>query len=272
MWSYFRVWKNEGMDIPAFIQTAKELGVDGVELLDFFWKDRDAELPGVEAALASTGLPVGVYSVANNFVNADQNVRDQSLKKITDGVDMAQHFGAKVVRVFAGNPIEGVSFELAFDWIVEGLSEAADYAEPRGITLALENHGLLAGKSEQVLKILRTVNSPALKANPDTGNFLLVHQAPHDAVNALATEAAMVHFKDFAEVPSDYAGHAYVSSDGLKFRGTALGEGDVALVDCVRELGNAGFNGWLNIEYEGEEPAATAMPKSVAYANKILGR
>jgi sugar phosphate isomerase/epimerase len=270
MWSYYRAWKNEGLDIPGFIRTVKELGADGVELLDFFWKDSDAEMPGVEDALAETGLPVGVYSVANNFVAADPIARQEQVGRITGGVDMARRFGAKVVRVFAGNAIEGVSFEDAFGWIVEGLSSAAAYAASHDVTLALENHGLLAGRSDQVKDLLAAVNNSALRANPDTGNFLLVHQAPHEAIGQLAAQAAMVHFKDFLQVPEDYAGSAYLSLDGLKFKGVALGDGDVALQDCVSELRSGGFNGWLNIEYEGEEDPATAMPRSVAYARKVM--
>jgi sugar phosphate isomerase/epimerase len=271
MWSYYRAWKNDGLTIPAFIYTSKELGADGVELLDFFWKDKDAELQEVDKALSQTGMPVGVYSVANNFVHEDESERSSNVKKITDGVDMAVHFGAKTVRVFAGNPIEGVTFEHALNWIVEGLSEAAKYAETHGITLALENHGKLAGRSDQVLKILELVGNRALKANPDTGNFLLVHQAPHEAVHALASVAAMVHLKDFTEVPDDYTGFAYESLDTIKYKGVVIGEGDVALEDCIHSLKNAGFNGWVNIEFEGEEDVATAIPRSVSVARHLLG-
>jgi sugar phosphate isomerase/epimerase len=42
------------------------------------------------------------------------------------------------------------------------------------------------------------------------------------------------------------------------------------VVDCVRHLKQAGFDGWCNIEYEGDEPAETAMPRGVAYSRKVL--
>src|SRR5665213_1286126 len=120
MWSYVATYKKGEMDIPKFIETAKELGVDGVELLDFFWKDQATDMPAVEAALAKTGLPVGVYSIGNDLVNADPAERAKQVASIKTGVDMAVHFGAKVVRVFSGNTKEGISFDQAFDWIVEG--------------------------------------------------------------------------------------------------------------------------------------------------------
>lgn len=270
MWSYFHVWRRGEMDIPGFIRECHRLEVDGVELLDFFWKDRAAEMPAVEAALRETGLPVGVYSVGNNFALPDPAARAAEAKKITDGVDNAVHFGAKVVRVFAGNPQPGVGLSEAFDWIVSSFRDVVGYAEARGITLALENHGALAGRSDQVALILEAVGSPALKANPDTGNFLLVHQASHEAVADLAAQAAMVHFKDFRVVPDDYSGFAYQSVDGIKFAGTAIGEGDVDLADCLATLERAGFQGWLNIEYEAEEDPRTGVPRSVANTKQLL--
>jgi sugar phosphate isomerase/epimerase len=270
MWSYYAVWKRGDIDIPNFIRTVRDNGADGVELLDFFWKDRESEIAAVDAALVETSMPVGVYSVGNNFVNADPAFRAKEVTVINDGVDMAKHFGAKVVRVFAGNYDEAYSFHQAFSWIVEGLKSAAEYAGEKGVTLALENHGRLAGRSNQVKDIIAAVGHPALKANPDTGNFLLVHQTPHDAVKDLASLAAMVHFKDFREVPADYSGFAYVSLDGLKYAGTAIGEGDVALADCIAELRSAGYNGWMNIEYEGEEDPATALPRSINAAKGLI--
>lgn len=272
MWSYVANWNRGEMDIPGFIHECKRLGVDGVELLDFFWKARAAETPAVKQALADTGLAVGVYSVSNEFVNPDATARHEQVAVIKAGVDSALEYGAKVVRVFGGNVREGVTYEQGVRWIVEGLSAAAEYAYANGVTLALENHGLLAGRSDQVETILRSVASPALKANPDTGNFLLTHEASHDAVERLATRAVMVHFKDFQIVADNYPGLTYTSSQGYKLAGTAIGEGEVALVDCVQSLREAGFDGWLNIEYEGAEDPMTAVERSVAYTKEIIGR
>jgi len=272
MWSYAAPVRRGELDIPGFIREARRVGVDGVELLDFFWQDRDTEMPAVEAALAETRLPVGVYSVANNFVHSDPAERAVNVEKITNGVDNAVHFGAKTVRVFGGDIVPGISYEEGLLWIIDGLKEAAAYAYQKNIILALENHGKLAGRSDQVETILNAVASPALKANPDTGNFLLVHQASHLAVASLATRAAMCHFKDFHVVPDNFTGFAYVGTEGLKFAGTAIGEGDVDLPDCINSLRQAGFDGWLNIEYEGEENPSVAVARSVEYTRRLLER
>ena len=269
MWSYVAATRR-GLDIPGFIREAKRLGVDGVELLDFFWKDRRAEQPAVEAALLETGLAVGVYSVSNNFAQEDAAQRAAQVKVIKDGVDSAVYFGADTVRVFAGDVRPGLTFEQVFHWIVVGLKEAAAYAFDQGVILALENHGTLAGRSGQVEDILNAVGSPGLKANPDTGNFLLVHQASHEAVARLADRAGMVHFKDFKAVPDDYTGFTYTSIDDVKFAGQAIGEGEVALGECLLSLKGAGFDGWLNIEYEAEEDPFTGVARSVENTQRLM--
>lgn len=270
MWSYAAAYRHGRIDIPGFIQEAKRLGVQGVELLDFFWKDMASELPAVRAALQDTGLAVGVYSVSNDFINPHESIRAAQVGKVRDGVDQAVRFGAKTVRVFGGDIHPDFTYEQCLLWIIEGLTDAARHASENGVTLALENHGKLAGRSDQVETILNAVASPALKANPDTGNFLLVHQPSHIAVAELAARAAMCHFKDFRAVPDNYTGFAYTGIEGVKFAGTAIGEGEVDLPDCVTSLRRAGFDGWLNIEYEGEEDPFSAVSRSVDYTRKLL--
>ena len=57
---------------------------------------------------------------------------------------------------------------------------------------------------------------------------------------------------------------------GVKFVGKAVGEGVVDLAACIRELKDAGFDGWLSVEYEGEEDPFTAVPRSIEAARNYL--
>ena len=49
MYSYVRAYQSRQIDIAGFIREAKRLGVQGVELLDFFWRNPAVELPEVRA-------------------------------------------------------------------------------------------------------------------------------------------------------------------------------------------------------------------------------
>lgn len=271
-------WKQGELEAPDFIRNAKALGVDGVELLDFFFRNKGdwrQETEEIKRALDDTGLQVGVFSVGNDFAQPNPGDRKAQVDVIKRGVHQAKEFGANVVRVFAGGMAEGHSKEEVFDWFVEGLTEASLYAGEQGIKLALENHGLVAGRSEQVCSLIAKVRAgcgdSTLGANPDTGNFLLVNEEPVDAVRGVAKYAYMCHFKDFEPAPADWKGHAFAALDGTKFIGSAIGEGSVDLASCVQELERAGFDGWLNIEYESEEDPEYGVPRSVSNARKAMG-
>ena len=274
MWSYVRPNRAGNLDIPAFVHEAKRGGAQGVELLDFFYKDREIERPLIKEALEETGLPVPIFSVAQNFAKTDAFAREAELQKIKFGVDEAIFYGAGVVRVFAGDVAEGITFDQAREWIIEGLTAASTYAHEKGIKLALENHGKLAGRGDQVAGIIADVRrlsgNDALGANPDTGNFLLVNQPSHEAIAQVAHLAYMVHFKDFVRAPEGHEGFAYGALDGSKFVGTAVGEGEVQLEACLNELRAGGFDGWLSVEYEGEEDPFTAVPRSIEIAKRFL--
>ena len=171
--------------------------------------------------------------------------------------------------MFAGDVSEGISYDQARAWIVEGLTESANYAANKGVRLALENHGKLAGRGDQVRGIVEEVRDKcghdALGANPDTGNFLLVDQDSEEAVEQVADIAYMCHFKDFA--PGD---GPYQSLLGESYKGTVIGEGYVDLDACVRALQAAQFDGWFSLEYEGEGDPVKEVATSLANARRIL--
>lgn len=287
MWSYFQLWRKGGFGVADFIREAKRGGADGVELLDFFYNDPDADRldafspeylerrrEPIRRALAETGLPVPIFSVANNFARLDPEARQKEVAKIAFGVDEALLYGASVVRVFAGDVNDEVDFAHSRQFIIEGLAEASVYAHKRGVRLALENHGTLAGRGEQVCGLIEDVRAragnDALGANPDTGNFLVVDQRSDEAIRQVAGIAYMVHFKDFSTRTPDPAYEGLKSTSGIPLIGAAVGEGVVDLAACIQALKGAGFEGWLSVEYEGEEDPRTAVPRSIENARTYL--
>ncbi len=131
----------------------------------------------------------------------------------------------------------------------------------------------MAGRSDQVRQMIETVDSPSLRANLDTGNFLLVGQNPTDAARDLADLVALVHLKDFAVAPEGQTAHVYKGLDGVGYTGTVVSEGQVDLAEIISILGQAGYDGWLSLEYEGGlDPLTIGVPGSLAAARKLLNK
>jgi len=235
---------------------------EGVELLSIFWEP-GKDVPEVKEALARNGLKLACFGACNNLAVPEPEGRRKQLEDITHSVDMAVLLGARIVRVFSGDKPEGVSFEEAKGWILEGLAEAARYAEDKGVTLCLENHGYFAGKAEQVEEVIRTVGSPALQSTFDTGNFLLVDQEPESALQKLLPLVRHVHIKDFEEVGPDATGSVLRSLAGKAYVGKAAGEGEVPLPRMLEGLEASGYKGWLTVEFEGAGDQKEGSVRSV---------
>jgi sugar phosphate isomerase/epimerase len=178
MWSVHRTVKENGWVVRDFLEFCSKEGIKQVELLNVFWKNAAVELPEAVALMKNKGIRASSYAVANDFAKENADERKAALQEILDAIPVAQALDVKVIRVFSGNLTDQVTYDKALEWIVEGLSAAAEAAGKAGITLCLENHGKLAGSGVQVKAILDRVNSPYLKSTFDTGNFLLVDEKP----------------------------------------------------------------------------------------------
>ncbi|MDE2857891.1 MAG: sugar phosphate isomerase/epimerase [Chloroflexota bacterium] len=272
MWSLVAAVKAGQMDLMGFIDFAAAQAVEGVELLDVFWSDAEREIPLVKERIADAGLEMAVYSISNNFIRLDEADRRCELDALKRGVDIALALGVNLMRVFSGSYLEGLSQEEGMSWILEGLSAGAAYAERRGVTLALENHGRFAGRSDQVRDIIAGVGSPALRVNLDTGNFLLMGQDPLEAARDLADMIALVHLKDMRRATAEEPGHVFADPDGQLLTGSVIGAGLVDLPAMIALLEEIGYSGWLSLEYEGAaDPVSVGVPRSLDAARRLLG-
>lgn len=270
MYSFASTLKKEQWSIIDFIDYAAKIDLDGVELLDIYWKDKDKEIEEVVAALKRHQLVVSAYDVTNNFVKVTEEEREQEIEKVKNGIQIANQFGTNIVRVFCGDLHDDVTYEDSQEWIVDGLKRSASYAEQEKTYLAIENHGLLAGKSEQVEEIIQQVNSPYVKATFDTGNFLLVHEKPEKAFDRLQNDIVHVHFKDFRKKEASESNKGFRSNEGIELIGTIPGDGQVNLDYIVTGLKKTDYQGWLSIEYEGFEDAKKANEEAVRRLRNLL--
>ncbi|MCY0888101.1 MAG: sugar phosphate isomerase/epimerase [Alicyclobacillaceae bacterium] len=249
MYSVHRRCGRDGWTVRDFLEYCRQQNISSVELLDLFWLDVYKELPETIAFLHEYGMTVSAYDVHNDFASPDASVRQAGLSSVRAGLEMANALKTRSVRIFAGNVAPGIDFAAAREWVVEGLRAAAQLAEEFDVQLVLENHGQLAGRSEQVEALLADVGSKYLTCAFDTGNFLLVADHPLPALERLRNVIGHVHVKDFALSSSD---EGLLSTDGRRYRFVPLGQGIVPIAEIVARLSQLGYDGTLSIEFEGE--------------------
>ena len=192
-----------------------------------------------------------IYSIAvrTEMTKPTPELQAKELAGLKQWVDVAEKLGAGHIRVFGGKIPEGSTEEQAAGWVVEVLKRGAEYAGKKGIFLGLENHGGITEKAETIIKIIKQVDSPWVGVNVDTGNFV---RNAYEQLEMITPYAASVQVK--TEIRP--------GADGQR---TASDWDRIAAM-----LVKSGYRGYLALEYEGKEPAPTAMPRLLTKLNQVV--
>ncbi|MGQ0635834.1 MAG: sugar phosphate isomerase/epimerase family protein [Planctomycetaceae bacterium] len=239
------------MTLDDFVRLCADLNLDGVELTSYYFpKDfGDDYLIHLKQLTFRLGLDISGTAIANDFCLPPGPERDQTLAHTRKWIDHAAVLGAPVIRIFAGNVAAGDTVETALEFCIAGINECLEYAKKKGVCLALENHHGVTSTPEQMLKIVAGVrDSPWFGVNLDAGNF----RTPDP-------------YGDLAKI-APYAVNAQIKTD--IFPSGRKEETDLARV--VKILSDAGYRGYLVLEYEGEEEAPRAVPRHIDALRKLV--
>lgn len=251
------------LDLPAKV---KSMGFDTIEFSSLpvpFGETFESFAPKVRQACESAGIPVSSYTIGADFLNGSNGDLNAEIEKTKQEVRIAALLGASTMRHDAtrGFPPEkrgARSFEAALPRLVEGCRAVTEFAEKHGIRTMVENHGFFCQDSERVECLVAAVDHPNFGVLIDMGNFLCADEDPPRAVGRLIGSAFHVHAKDFHVKPgtAPNPGQGWFQSRGGNYlRGAIIGHGDVPILQCLRVMKNAGYDGVLSIEFEGmEEP------------------
>lgn len=239
------------MTMLDFIDQCAAYDLDGCELTSYWFPNEITPqyLNDIKQRAFRLGLDISGTAIRNDYCLPAGEERDKWLAHTRNWIDYSVTFGAPVIRVFAGVVPKGDTEAAALDRCVEGLNECAKYAAQKGVYLALENHGGITSTADQLLAIVKRLDSPWLGINLDSGNF----NAGSDPYAELARIAP-------------YAINAQIKTemviDGKKQ------PADLARV--VKILRDANYRGYVVLEYEAAEDPAVAIPRTLKELRALI--
>ena len=254
-------------DVERCIHLAAEMGFDGVEILHRQMADEsNATLQRLKRRAFAHGISLCGFSTHQGFLSPDPAVRRKNVDHTVHCIELAYAMGIPTMRVNTGTwgtskdfdelmanrgvepPLPGHTDEEGFKWVVDGLAACLPTAERCGVLLGLENHWGLGRTPEGVLRVVDAVNSPWLQVTADTGNFL---EDPYDKLAQLAPKTVYVQAKTY-----DGGGRWYTL--------------DLDYPRIASIFRGQGYRGYVSLEFEGEEPPLTAIPKGLALLRKAF--
>jgi sugar phosphate isomerase/epimerase len=255
---------DRAMTVWDFLRRARRLEVEGVSLescflpadADFLARLRDAlDGYGFERVWA-WGHPDGLRSGTDR----------RAARDLVAHLGHARAIGAGVMRVAGGSrrtrPASFVRHKRLLGGMLKKLIPAA---EDHGVVLALENHIDLT--ADEMVDVVRGVDSPWLGVCLDTGNNLRLFEDPVAVAAKLAPLARATHVKDVGVRRGDPKEFAFWPS-------VPLGAGLVDIPRVVGLLREAGYEGLLAIEVDYLDPGHgdedRAVKASVSYLKRVL--
>lgn len=201
----------------------------------------------IKRTLADRGFSICAILLENDFSRPEL---DKESKYVIDGCKVAHDLGVEVVRINAlMRELPGYTIDDSVSRMVRALRPCLNVCEDLGVSLAVENHGVIGNNEDFLRKLFDEAGSGHLGLTLDTGNFYW-YGYPLSKVYAIVEEMAGLvrhtHVKN-ATVPEDLR-EARRKPGEVKM--APLFSGDIDLGRIINTLRSAGYDYDINIEDE----------------------
>jgi len=238
-WSLHRALGAGELDALGFARTARqEYGLDAIEYVNSFFKDK-AEDESYLTELKTRAADHGVRSLLimvdgeGALGDPDDEARGLAVVNHHKWVEAAEYLGCHSIRVNArseGTPEEQRAL------VVDGLSRLVEFAARRQINVLVENHGGLSSHGAWLASVIQAVGHPRCGSLPDFGNFQIREDEWYDRYQGVR------ELMPFAKAVS-------AKSHNFSEMGDEI---DTDYRRMMRVVLDAGYRGYVGIEYEGD--------------------
>jgi len=204
-------------------------GIDGKNIADLTDEDvtklkEKMDKEGIK--VSSIGSPIGKIKITDEF--------QPHLDKLARVIEIAKKLETRCIRVFSYYIDKGDDLEKWHDEVIFRMKKMAELAEKEGVILLHENEKDIWGElPEQCDRIIREVNSPALRAVFDPANFIQAGATPYpNAYNIMKEHIEYMHIKDALE-----NGHVVPAGFGIG-----------GIESILADLKSSGWTGFLSLE------------------------
>src|ERR1051325_10405211 len=191
-----------GVDTATGLKHIARIGFDCVDIFTEADGIPKAEVSLVARTCDKLGLPIiSLPVVAAGLIDFNGPVREFHVERTKKFIDLAKTWGAKNILLVLGEYIwqrEVIPPQAQWDWALETCRRLGDYADRRGVDIALELEPFRLSLLNSVDAMARFVDEcahPRVRANIDISHLVLSDTSPAD-VRKLRGKAIHVHLSD----------------------------------------------------------------------------
>lgn len=250
-------FRHQLIGFDSLIQFANEHRYEGIELwgthaYSLYTHDQDQTLDQVQK-MQQQGINIPMIS---DYLDIDTNViYEKSMDKLTRLIQLAEWFGAKYIRTFAGQkPSTLVSIEERKK-LVQRLRAFGDRCKERGVHLLIETHPrTLADELKSALSLMHEINHENVGLNLDFLHLWENGADPVHCYHSLKPWVKHFHLKNISSTKhlSVFQPENVYSSNGNRDGMVHLGRGAIDYESIIREI--AETDGYASLEWFGTQP------------------
>lgn len=164
-YSFNDEFRSGKMNLFDMMEFAADIGLNAVDLTAYYFSSyprlpKKPEIFALKKRALELGLNISWTGVRNNFVNANVESRKADREMIKNWLDISSIIGSSILRIFTGRNIpDGFSKTQVKEWLIEEYKICANYGEQRGVIVALQNHNEFLFTADEVIEILKKVDS-----------------------------------------------------------------------------------------------------------------
>jgi sugar phosphate isomerase/epimerase len=234
-------FQQAGVDTASGLEHIARIGFDCVDIFTEAVDISKSEIRLVRRVTDKLGLPIiSLPVVAVGLIDFNEPVRAFHLARCRQFIDLARTWGAKNILLVLGEYIwqrEVIPPQAQWDWGLETCRRLGDYADKRGIDLALELEPFRLSLLNSVDAMARFVNEcghPRVRANIDISHLVLSDTGPGE-LKRLKGKAIHVHLSD---------------CDGKVHGDLPPGRGVVKFMPYLQAIKDLKMDGAVSIELE----------------------
>ena len=253
-WNFRSDLSSGRIDIEAFLHIAKDIGLDGVEILARHFSSFNLATAERYSEIASRlGVEIVAYALENDFAFPAANVRRAEIDTACSWIKTAGLVGVPFVKIFTGDRQAAMEEATQRAWVKEALVECAETAAAYNTTLLVENHSTICFTYPELMALIKEVNHPHCQICPDVYNFskLKAEEIVYEAAEKLIPLAPYSHLQ-FYEIDET---------------GRELHMDMERLVGIYRKCG---YTGYLMTEWEGSADPYWFVSLTKEYLKTII--
>jgi len=201
----------------------------------------DSYLYAIKRKAFLLGLDISGTGVRNDFTLPDEGRRAAEVELVKTWIEFAARLGAPVLRVFSGAGVpEGHSRDEVTRWVIDDLSLCAEHGRKFGVMPVLQNHADFVRNADDIITVLRGVDSDWFGLHLDIGSFRQAED-PYAEIARVAPYAVTWQIKE----------NLFVGGKEVK---TDLGR----IMAIIRKVG---YRGYLPLETLGEGDPRVKVPQ-----------